>query len=62
VNVVIIIIISVTENKAKTRWDTVQSMADAKCALKHLFELVAEMKRDVSNKESKCEDIAVSCV
>jgi kinesin family protein 4/21/27 len=46
------------ENKSKTRWDTVQSMADAKCALKHLFELASEMKRDVSNKESKCEDIA----
>jgi kinesin family protein 4/21/27 len=46
------------ENKTKTRWDTVQSMADAKCALKHLFELAAEIKRDVSNKESKCEDIA----
>ena len=50
------------ENKAKTRWDTVQSMVDAKCALKHLFELTAEMKRDVSNKESKCEDIVVSCL
>ncbi|GFG32670.1 hypothetical protein Cfor_12769 [Coptotermes formosanus] len=46
------------ENKAKTRWDTLQSMADAKCALKHLFELAAEMKRDVSNTESKCEDLA----
>lgn len=59
---VTIIIISVTENKAKTRWDAVQSMADAKNALKHLFELAAEIKRDVSNKESKCDDIAVSCV
>lgn len=58
----VIIIISVTENKAKTRWDTVQCMADAKCALKHMFELAAEMKREVSNKESKCEDIVVSCV
>jgi hypothetical protein len=37
-------------------------MVDAKCALKHLFELAAEMKRDVSNKESKFEDIAVSCM
>jgi hypothetical protein len=36
-------------------------MADAKCALKHLFELAAEMKRDVCNKESKCEDLEVSC-
>lgn len=50
----------VTENKAKTRWDTVQSMADAKCALKHMFELAVEIKRDVSNKESKYEDIVVS--
>jgi hypothetical protein len=57
-----VIIISVTENKVKTRWDTVQSMADAKCALKHLFELAAEIKKDFSNKESKCEDLAVSCV
>lgn len=46
------------ENKVKTRWDTVQSMADAKCALKHLFELAAEIKKDFSNKESKCEDLA----
>jgi hypothetical protein len=59
---VIIIIKYVTENKVKTRWDTVQSMADAKCALKHLFELAAEMKRDISNKESKCEEFEVRCV
>ncbi|XP_069689320.1 chromosome-associated kinesin KIF4A isoform X2 [Periplaneta americana] len=45
------------ENKSKTRWDTVQSMADAKCALKHLFDLTAELKREVSNKESKYEDL-----
>jgi hypothetical protein len=32
-------------------------MADAKCALKHLFELTSEMKRDACNKESKYEDL-----
>jgi hypothetical protein len=52
--------LSVAENKVKTRWDTIQSMADAKCALKHLFELAAEMKRHVANKDSKCEDLLVS--
>lgn len=52
---------SITENKMKTRWDTIQSMADAKCALKHLFELASGMKREISNKESKCEEFKVSC-
>lgn len=33
------------ENKSKTRWDVIQSMHDAKCALKHLFELAADIKR-----------------
>lgn len=54
------IMTSVTENKAKTRWDTIQSMADAKCALKHVFELASGMKRDASNKESKYEELMVS--
>jgi hypothetical protein len=35
-------------------------MADAKCALKHLFELASGLKRDVSNKESKHEELTVS--
>ncbi|PNF43510.1 hypothetical protein B7P43_G09319 [Cryptotermes secundus] len=51
------IIDSDQENKAKTRWDTIQSMADAKCAFKHLFELASGMKRDASNKESKYEEL-----
>jgi hypothetical protein len=54
------IMTSFAENKGKTRWDTVQSMADAKCALKHLFELASGMKRDVSNRESKYEELGVS--
>jgi hypothetical protein len=58
--VIIIMMLSVTENKVKTRWDTVQSMAEAKCALKHLFELAAEMKTHVTNKDAKCEDLLVS--
>jgi hypothetical protein len=48
------------ENKVRTRWDAIQSMADAKCALKHLFELASGMKREVSSKESKYEELAVS--
>ncbi|PSN37841.1 hypothetical protein C0J52_20781 [Blattella germanica] len=47
------------ENKAKTRWDTVQSMAEAKSALKHLFDLVADMKRNVLSKEAKCEELEI---
>jgi hypothetical protein len=55
-----VMILTFTENKVKTRWDTIQSMADAKCALKHLFELASGMKREVSNKETKYEELTVS--
>lgn len=34
-----------TENRAKTRWDTVQSMVEAKIALKYLFEVASESKK-----------------
>lgn len=46
-----------TENKAKNRWDSVQTMIDAKCALKHLFELVADFKSKATSTEFKLEEI-----
>lgn len=35
------------ENKSKSRWDIVQSMGEAKYALKHLFDIIAESRRMV---------------
>lgn len=51
---------SFTENKAKTRWDTMQSMIDAKCALKYLFELAVEIKKDAAMKEYTIEELEVN--
>lgn len=39
------------ENKSNTRWDVIQSMADAKAALKHVFNLVADIRRDALSKD-----------
>ncbi|XP_044738914.1 chromosome-associated kinesin KIF4-like [Chrysoperla carnea] len=44
------------ENKSNTRWDMVQSMVDAKCALKLLFELAAEAKKELLFKECEQRD------
>lgn len=49
------------ENKAKTRWDTLQSMVDAKHALKHLFELAVDIKKDAAMKEYTIEDMEENC-
>ncbi|KAJ9593686.1 hypothetical protein L9F63_014734 [Diploptera punctata] len=51
------IIASDQENKGKTRWDTIQSMVDAKSALKHLFELAADMQRKIFKQESRCTEL-----
>lgn len=45
------------ENKAKTRWDAVQSMMDAKIALKYLFDHAVELKKDVAMKEYTIEEM-----
>lgn len=39
------------ENKMNTRWDAIQSMADAKAALKHVFNVVADIRRDAITKD-----------
>ncbi|XP_047115391.1 chromosome-associated kinesin KIF4A [Schistocerca piceifrons] len=50
------------ENKAKTRWDTLQTMGEAKYALKYLFDLAADMKKDSTNKESRLEELMAAKV
>nr|CAD7424770.1 unnamed protein product [Timema monikensis] len=45
------------ENKTKTRWDTLQSMGEAKIALVYLFDVAAEVKRDVASKTHKLAEI-----
>jgi len=51
--------LDVVENKSRTRWECVTSMAEAKCALKHVFELAAEMRKDSFAKECKMEELEV---
>ncbi|XP_013147803.1 PREDICTED: chromosome-associated kinesin KIF4-like isoform X3 [Papilio polytes] len=41
------------ENKARTQWDNIQSMLEAKVALKCLFELLVDTKRDLQNQSEK---------
>ncbi|GBP13460.1 Chromosome-associated kinesin KIF4 [Eumeta japonica] len=50
------------ENKARTQWDNIQSMLEAKVALKCLFELLVESKRELQSQSEKgyqarCEEI-----
>ncbi|XP_063231577.1 chromosome-associated kinesin KIF4 [Bacillus rossius redtenbacheri] len=45
------------ENKGKTRWESLQSMAEAKCALAHLFELAAEVKKELSFKARRLSEL-----
>ncbi|XP_044736037.1 chromosome-associated kinesin KIF4-like [Chrysoperla carnea] len=44
------------ENKSKTRWDAIQSMVDAKCALKCLFEITADYKKELLAKDCEQRD------
>lgn len=41
----------------KTRWDTVQTMIEAKCALKYMFELVADIRTKGVDTEFELRDI-----
>lgn len=45
------------ENKSNTRWEAVQSMADAKSALKHVFNLVADIRRDALTKDHNLKEM-----
>ncbi|XP_063367282.1 chromosome-associated kinesin KIF4 [Cydia amplana] len=41
------------ENKSRTQWDNVQSMLEAKVALKCLFDLLVESKKELQNQSEK---------
>ncbi|CAH0690038.1 unnamed protein product [Spodoptera exigua] len=41
------------ENKSRTQWDNIQSMLEAKVALKCLFELLVDAKRELTNQSEK---------
>ncbi|CAH2094380.1 unnamed protein product [Euphydryas editha] len=41
------------ENKSRTQWDNIQSMLEAKVALKCLFELLVDSKRELQNQSEK---------
>lgn len=41
------------ENKSRTQWDNVQSMLEAKVALKCLFDLLVEAKKELQNQSEK---------
>ncbi|KAL0869295.1 hypothetical protein ABMA27_007556 [Loxostege sticticalis] len=41
------------ENKSRTQWDNIQSMLEAKVALKCLFELLVDAKRELQNQSEK---------
>lgn len=43
----------ILEIKAKSKWDTVQSMVEAKSALKYLFDVAAEAKREIQSSKFK---------
>lgn len=45
------------ENKSNTRWDVVQSMADAKAALKHVFNLAADIRREAILKDYSLKEL-----
>ncbi|KAK6625174.1 hypothetical protein RUM43_005465 [Polyplax serrata] len=45
------------ENKSNTRWDAIQSMADAKAALKHVFNLAADIRRDAITKDLSLKEM-----
>ncbi|KPJ01451.1 Chromosome-associated kinesin KIF4A [Papilio xuthus] len=41
------------ENKTRTQWDNIQTMIEAKAALKCLFELLVDTKKELQNKSEK---------
>ncbi|KAK7793169.1 hypothetical protein R5R35_012826 [Gryllus longicercus] len=49
------------ENKSKTRWDYIQSSSEAKCALKYLFDVAVETKREKTFIENKLAELQHEC-
>lgn len=45
------------ENKSNTRWDVIQSMSDAKAALKHVFSLTADIRREAISKDMALKEV-----
>lgn len=41
------------ENKSRTQWDNIQSMLEAKVALKCLFEFLVDAKRELQSQSEK---------
>ncbi|XP_023954901.1 chromosome-associated kinesin KIF4 [Bicyclus anynana] len=41
------------ENKSRTQWDNIQSMMESKVALKCMFDLLVEAKRELTNQSEK---------
>lgn len=48
------------ENKTKTRWNTIQTMTDAKTALKTLFDVAAETRKSQFAKSYQYDELMVS--
>ncbi|XP_026314864.1 chromosome-associated kinesin KIF4-like isoform X2 [Hyposmocoma kahamanoa] len=47
------ILIADQENKSRTQWDNIQSMLEAKVALKYLFDILIDAKRELQNQSEK---------
>ena len=54
------IVIFPAENRATSRWNAMQSMNDAKKALKILFENVAVERRKTNSKNQEHDDLMVT--
>ncbi|XP_046605558.1 chromosome-associated kinesin KIF4-like isoform X1 [Neodiprion virginianus] len=55
------ILASDQENKTKTRWNQIQTMIDAKCALKTLFDIAAEKSRSQYAKTYQYDELMEEC-
>ncbi|XP_066995336.2 chromosome-associated kinesin KIF4A [Anabrus simplex] len=56
------ILASDQDNKSKTRWDKIQSISEAKHGLKYLFNLAAEMKKEINTKNIQLSELEASKV
>lgn len=52
--------IALSENRANTRWTIVQSMADAKTALKVLFEMTASDRKKNYMQSQEMDELMVT--
>ncbi|KAK7868201.1 hypothetical protein R5R35_000607 [Gryllus longicercus] len=46
-----------TENSSQTRWDSIQSLPEAKHALKYLMNTILDDRRDILHTEKKCKNV-----